>query len=59
MPLHHLAQRMGIALDTTALSVRAPLQDVQHAVDQRAWTVRRHRFGTLRMRRCSWCHVHE
>lgn len=39
VPLHRLAQLMGHdSLDTTAIYVRGTPQDLQHAVEQRAWT---------------------
>jgi hypothetical protein len=39
VPLHRLAQIMGHdSLDTTAMYVRGTPQDLQQAVEQRAWT---------------------
>ncbi len=39
VPLHRLAQLMGHdSLDTTAMYVRGTPQDLQQAVEQRAWT---------------------
>jgi integrase/recombinase XerC len=39
VPLHRLAQIMGHdSLDTTAIYVRGTPQDLQQAVEQRAWS---------------------